>query len=417
MRKRVFLYLLSFLLVLTVCLNVCNNVYASNQKTYVIVLDPGHGGADSGAYRTYDGTIVNEKDLNLKIAQACKRELETYKNVTVYMTRNSDRCLYSTNAVEELQARADYADGVGADLYVSLHINAGSGNSRGALVLTPVSTENSYGHSFHDEMEELAGDILRKLQALGLTNRGTLARYYDVDDNRDYYAVIRHSKEYDIPAIIVEHAFLDNSDDYYSFLSTDSELADLGKADAAGIAQYLGLSKGVSIDEQLTDFSNQWKWLDGAWYHFNASGYPQTGWQYIDGNWYYLAGDGAMRTGWQYIKGSWYYLNGSGAMATGWINTNGHWYYLDSSGAMKTGWQRVDGTWYYLKGSGSMAYNEYEGGYWLNRDGSWTYPYTASWKMTDGKWWYGDDSGWYARNQSLRIDGKAYSFDIKGYLK
>ena len=67
--------------------------------------------------------------------------------------------------------------------------------------------------------------------------------------------------------------------------------------------------------------------------------------------------------------------------------------------------------------SGAMAYREYYGGYWLNADGSWTYPYTASWKLTDGRWWYGDNTGWYAKNQTLWIDGTAYGFDAEGYLQ
>ena len=59
---------------------------------------------------------------------------------------------------------------------------------------------------------------------------------------------------------------------------------------------------------------------------------------------------------------------------------------------------------------------EYCGGYWLNEDGSWTYPHKASWRGNDESgWWYGDDSGWYANNEKLTIDGKVYEFDARGY--
>lgn len=442
-RNRILSLLLSSVFVLSLCLGVCQEAHASDipgsasTKSYIVVLDPGHGGTDGGACRIYDGTTIAEKDLNLKIAQACKQELETYKNVTVYMTRNSDNYLYSSRPVEELQARADYASNVGADLYVSLHINTASGSSRGSTVFIPVTTENSNGNSFHDDMEKLGKDILNQLQTLGLRNNGTKSRYYDTDDDRDYYAVIRHCKEYDIPAVIVEHAFLDNSSDYYDFLSSDSRLAALGTADAAGIAQYLGLSKRGSNDGETDYPAGQWQKSNGAWYYFDAFGDIQTGWLNLDGTWYYLAEDGVMQTGWQYIQdvwyylrddgsmatgwqyvdGTWYYLNGNGAMAEGWTCINGIWYYMNGSGAMMTSWQKVDGAWYYLMGSGAMAHNEYYGGYWLNNNGSWTYPDVASWRQTDGRWWYGDDTGWYAKNEMLRIDGTDDTFNSDGYLE
>ena len=171
---------------------------------------------------------------------------------------------------------------------------------------------------------------------------------------------------------------------------------------------------------QNTDGSRltgQWQMLDGKWYYFDSDSYMHKGWLFTGGAWYYLSGSGAMATGWQYINGSWYYMYNNGVMATGWAKVNGSWYYMNSSGAMQTGWQKINGAWYYLTSSGAMAHSEYYGGYWLNADGSWTYPNTASWRLTDGRWWYGDKTGWYAKNQTLRIDGTAYTFDSEGYLK
>ena len=62
-----------------------------------------------------------------------------------------------------------------------------------------------------------------------------------------------------------------------------------------------------------------------------------------------------------------------------------------------------------------MASAEYQDGYWLNSDGSWTYQHKASWKRDSKGWWYGDDSGWYARNETIKIDGKKYNFNAAGY--
>ena len=52
----------------------------------VIALDPGHGGNDSGAV----GSGLKESDVNWKIAQACKAELENYAGVTVVLTRTQN---------------------------------------------------------------------------------------------------------------------------------------------------------------------------------------------------------------------------------------------------------------------------------------------------------------------------------------
>ena len=49
-----------------------------------MVLDPGHGGTDSGAV----GNGLQEKDLTLKIAKYCTRGIRKYSCVTVYMTRS-----------------------------------------------------------------------------------------------------------------------------------------------------------------------------------------------------------------------------------------------------------------------------------------------------------------------------------------
>ena len=63
-----------------------------------------------------------------------------------------------------------------------------------------------------------------------------------------------------------------------------------------------------------------------------------------------------------------------------------------------------------------MASAEYCRGYWVNKNGSSTYPYKAKWRKSVNRWWYGDNKGWYARKQWLKIDGKYYYFDEKGYM-
>ena len=92
-----------------------------------------------------------------------------------------------------------------------------------------------------------AAKIIEQLAKLGLKNNGIKIR--NSEDNTtypdgslaDYYGVIRRSKLYGIPAIIVEHAFVNNPSDA-AFLSSEDNLKKLGVADALGIANAWNLS-------------------------------------------------------------------------------------------------------------------------------------------------------------------------------
>ena len=208
----------------------------------VVVLDPGHGGNDSGA----NGNGLSEKNLTLKIAQYCKAELETYQGIDVYMTRTSDTYV-------GLEDRVAYAKSVGADVFVSIHINSHSTDGpSGAEVYYPnsnyVPTAGVVGGG-------IASSILNNLTALGLGNRGTKIKNsengstYDDGSLADYYSVIRNSKKSGFTGIIVEHAFVSNASDANNFLNSDEKLQRLGIADATGIASYYGVKKkGSYVD-------------------------------------------------------------------------------------------------------------------------------------------------------------------------
>ncbi len=214
---------------------------ARSNGTVVVALDPGHGGTDPGASNASYG--AKEKDLCLKIAQYAKEELDQYNGVKVVMTRNSDVTLSS------LQERVNIAKNQGANLFVSIHLNAANGNAYGAEVYYPNDNLNA---SIGAQGEQAASKILSEITKLGLTNRGikirnTVHDKYSDGSLQDYYGIIRYSKLAGFPGIIVEHAFIDNNSDYEKYLNTDAKLKKLGIADATGIANYLGLSKGSGI--------------------------------------------------------------------------------------------------------------------------------------------------------------------------
>ena len=87
------------------------DLYGLQLKT--IVIDAGHGGRDPGAIGQ-EG--LAEKDVTLDIALRLKERLEKYPDYRVLLTRDRDNTM-------TLRERIDYANELGADLFISLHIN------------------------------------------------------------------------------------------------------------------------------------------------------------------------------------------------------------------------------------------------------------------------------------------------------
>ncbi len=416
-------------------------VYSENTektaKPYVIVLDPGHGGYDGGA----NGNGVNEKDLTLKIAKYCKKYLEQQGNAKVYMTRNDDTYV-------SLAGRVDYAASVNANLFVSIHLNSGGGH--GAEVYYPNS---NYRSDIGSEGKTLAQSVQDELIALGIYSRGIKIRNsqdskYPDGSTQDYYAVIQRSKRAGFPGIIIEHAFIDSTNDFSAFLNSDEKLERLGKADATGILKYLGIGKGEWKQEnngwryQYTSGKfaiNKWEYIDGFWYFFDGNGYRQTGfveiagiiyhfdsdgkmsigWEKINGKYYYFSSSGAKQTGWVKPYDTWYYLNQDGVMQTGWLRFTDVTYYLDESGALVEGWRWIDGKCYYFKSGGSMARDTWIGDSYVDKDGVWIKGKVKEneWVQVGNEKWYRHADGSYTRSNWEKIDGKWYFFDQNGWLK
>ncbi len=255
------------------CLFIFCFIFESNAYCLNIVLDPGHGDKSPGCAYTYDGKEIIERDLNHKMARFLKDELSNYKtkddkNVNVYITckKNKNPSLYE---------RVKFGKKHNADLFLSMHLNAAPNREiRGAMVLVTHShydpnnkpTENnnktkkkSVKNDLYVREEKIAKKIIKNLKNIGVTvpknaksnmaelKDGLLRRpaddgdTYPNGDASDWYGIIRHGVRNGILAVLVEHAHLSNSDDYYSFLSSDDKLKHLVHADALGIADYYGL--------------------------------------------------------------------------------------------------------------------------------------------------------------------------------
>ena len=391
------------------------NVYKAGSGL-VVVIDAGHGGYDGGAESTFNGVTYSEKYMNLKIAQACRDELQKYYGVTVYMTRDDDTYPpFYNNSENKNEGRLDLAKRVGADVFVSIHNNSSeSGAANGATVFYPNS---NYNASIGSTGEGLAQSILNNLTQFGLKNNGVQIRNSESGDTYadgslcDYYQVIRGSKKYGFPGLIVEHAFLSNQSDAEKYLNSDAKLTALGVADAKGIAAYYGLSVGTG---QLERQEN------GDWYMMH-NGQIDTNYNslaYYQGYWYVVSNGVLNRnfTGLCKYQGNWYYVkNGTVDFHyTGLAKNSAGWFYVDDG---KINWNynglaKGNAGWFYVR-SGKVDFSKnglvYNAGNWFYIQNGYLNWNTTTLVKYNGRW-YGVHNGYVDWNYSgiIRLGGSYY---------
>ena len=180
----------------------------------VVCIDAGHGGNDVGA--TSDGR--NEKDDNLRLAQAVKTQLEA-KGIRTVMTRDDDSYV-------SLSDRCKKANRSRADLFVALHRNSAKSGSGVEIWVNsdPSETDN-----------KLADNILIYVDRVGISqNRGVKSGYVGGAD-KDYYV----NKNTKMPSCLVEMGFITNKEDNELF---DENLNEYANAIAQGIYDTLNNS-------------------------------------------------------------------------------------------------------------------------------------------------------------------------------
>jgi N-acetylmuramoyl-L-alanine amidase len=183
-----------------------------------VCVDPGHGGGDPGAIGTQPFRL-EEKDFNLNLALLLEEELEGRGHWTI-MTRRRDRSL-------SLAARADFANRLEAELFVSIHANAAG---------TPeVEGMEVYHFPGSDEGRRVATLVLDSMIAAfsGHKNRGVKEANFDV---------LRLTE---MTAILIENEFLTNPAQL-EFLADPQNRRNLALAISAGIDAYAGGKRGKS---------------------------------------------------------------------------------------------------------------------------------------------------------------------------
>lgn len=221
-----------------------------------VCIDPGHGGSSSGAV----GEYILEKDAVLEIGFLLQNWLCQVPGITrASLTRDDD---YDVS----LQARTDYANANGFDLFVSIHENAFNGTVQG--------TETFCGSlAPPDPSFQMASHVQEALlSAYGYADRG-------VKDG-SYLHVIRETV---MPAILGEGSFLDydllwNESYLYAF-NVDDHCGVQGWGYADALCSFLGFTtpsygNGVLLVDNL---SPGFSLNDSTLWNMETSGAPWMG--------------------------------------------------------------------------------------------------------------------------------------------
>jgi len=195
-------------------------------ENYVVYLDPGHGGSDSGA--SYNG--VHEKNLNLSVSMKTKDLLEN-KGYTVVMSRTNDSTV-------GLYDRPAEANSIGADILVSVHHNAMPGNTNVTGIETyyyksssnyPPLNENL---PYHDDTERL-NDSLNLAQLI----QDELINHTNTNDRGVKSAAFVVVRETHMPAVLLELGYMSSPSELNKLQQTGYQYA-MANAVADAIDNY-----------------------------------------------------------------------------------------------------------------------------------------------------------------------------------
>ncbi|MFK8259529.1 N-acetylmuramoyl-L-alanine amidase AmiC [Erwinia sp. AnSW2-5] len=198
---------------------------AGRDRPIVIMIDPGHGGEDSGAIGKHK---TREKDVVLKIGRRLKTLIDKQPNMRAYMTRNEDVFI-------PLKVRVAKARKQRADLFISIHADAFTSRAaRGSSVFAlstkgatstaarflaqsqnesdliggvSMSGDRYLDHTMFDMVQRLTINDSLKFGKEVLARMGKINHLHKRTVDQAGFAVL---KAPDIPSILVETAFISN---------------------------------------------------------------------------------------------------------------------------------------------------------------------------------------------------------------
>lgn len=190
-----------------------------------IVVDPGHGGKDPGAVGANN---LYEKDVNLSLSKKLARELRKHLDCDVHLTRTTD--IYLT-----LQQRTAIANRLNADVFISVHANASEDKrvrgtetfflnfSKNEKAVEVAARENDMSLQEVGDLELILFDLMANSKINESSRLATEVQTSMINRlNKRYSSIrdlgVRQGPFYvllgaDMPSILVEAAFISNSND------------------------------------------------------------------------------------------------------------------------------------------------------------------------------------------------------------
>lgn len=181
-----------------------SEVVSINEEIYsgIIVIDPGHGGEDTGAISQNN---VNEKDIVLDISLKLGEKLEE-NNFKVYFTRKSDKALGNT-VRSDIINRAKFINARNADIFLSIHLNGSDIESAKGV--------ESYSRFLDEKSYLLAESIQDELSSIEYTkDRGIK------ETNEKSLGILRYTN---ITGVLLELGFITNNEDEKYLISEEGQ--------------------------------------------------------------------------------------------------------------------------------------------------------------------------------------------------
>lgn len=188
-----------------------------NLKKFVIAIDEGHGGSDSGAVDKVDETtgdyiLTLEKDLNKRVGDKVISKLRALQ-ATVVATREKDKNV-------SLGERCRIANKAKANLFVSIHFNAGTSLASGIETFIYRNTKNPLTKKLGENLQA------ELIASTGFKNRGL---------KTSGFYVLKYTN---MAAALIELGFITNTKEE-QIINTESFQEQVADAIVKGIVRTL----------------------------------------------------------------------------------------------------------------------------------------------------------------------------------
>jgi len=216
---------------------------------HTIIIDPGHGGKDPGAM----AFGLKEKEIVLAVARKLRHILQEKYDYTVLMTRDRDVFL-------PLEERTALANTAGADLFISIHVNAHPDKSAHGVetfylnlatnseAMRVAARENATSTHNISEMQDILADLMQNSKILESSRLAQFVQANLVSGlNGSSYATrdlgVKQAPFYvligaEMPAVLAEISFITNPKEARLLASPDYQ-EEIARQIAAGISAYV----------------------------------------------------------------------------------------------------------------------------------------------------------------------------------